>query len=292
MISIVCVYNDEEILRDYLLKSLKNQTVEFELIRIDNTRNRFKSAAEALNYGGKKVKGNYIMFVHQDVNLTLNSCLENAEKILKSISNLGIAGVTGVVERKHILSLDWTRGRGVIKHGEPPEIPECFRPIRSPEKVQTLDECLIIIPRAVFKVLTFDEGVCNDWHLYAVDYCLSVRELGFDVYVIPMFIYHRSTGVSAKTCCQAILSLGLYPKEYYQTLESVLKKHKSCFKKIYTNCGNWSVLYPLTLQRVRQVIKKLLIDLLIRLGFRYLWRKSGLKHLWRQFQGRESAKSL
>ena len=292
MISIVCVYNNEDILRGWLLKSLTNQTVEFELIKVDNARNTFKSAAEALNYGGKKAKGKYVMFVHQDVDLSSNSCLEDVEKILESISNLGVAGPTGVVERKRALSLDWirARGRGVIKHGEPPEIPGCFRPIQNPERVQTLDECLIIIPRSAFKVLTFDGGVCNDWHLYAVDYCLSVRELGFDVYAIPMFIYHRSTGVSAKTCSQAILSLGLYPKEYYQTLGDVLKKHKSYFKNIYTNCGNWSAFYPLTLQRIRQVIKKLLIDLLIRLGFRYLWRRSGLKHPWRQFQRKKSGK--
>lgn len=54
MISIVCVYNNQDILNDWLLKSLKNQTIKFELIKIDNTRNTFKSAEEALNYGGKK----------------------------------------------------------------------------------------------------------------------------------------------------------------------------------------------------------------------------------------------
>jgi hypothetical protein len=37
MISVVCVYNDKEILKKYLLKSLKNQSVEYELILIDNT---------------------------------------------------------------------------------------------------------------------------------------------------------------------------------------------------------------------------------------------------------------
>jgi len=33
---------------------LKDQTVKFELIGINNTSDEFKSAAEALNYGGKK----------------------------------------------------------------------------------------------------------------------------------------------------------------------------------------------------------------------------------------------
>ena len=60
MISIVCVYNDESVIENWLLKSLKDQTVEFELIKIDNTKNKFKSAAKALNYGGKKAKGSLV----------------------------------------------------------------------------------------------------------------------------------------------------------------------------------------------------------------------------------------
>jgi len=98
MISIVCVYDDENIFNNWFLKNIRNQTVKFELVKIDNTRNRFKSAAEALNYGGKKARGKYIMFIHQDVDLCSNSWLENTEKILDSIPDLGIAGVVGVDE--------------------------------------------------------------------------------------------------------------------------------------------------------------------------------------------------
>ena len=92
MISIICVYNNKEILENYLLKNLSTQSVEYELILIDNTNGKFKSAAEALNYGGKKANGNYLMFVHQDVDLCSNNTLDYIENILESISNLGIAG--------------------------------------------------------------------------------------------------------------------------------------------------------------------------------------------------------
>ena len=67
MISIVCVYNNKEILNKYLIKSLESQTEDYELILLDNTQNKFNSAAKALNNGGRKAKGDYIMFVHQDV---------------------------------------------------------------------------------------------------------------------------------------------------------------------------------------------------------------------------------
>ena len=69
MISIVTVYNDRQILDGNLLGSLKDQTAKFQLIKLDNINNRFKSMAEALNRGRSEAKGKYIMFVHQDVKL-------------------------------------------------------------------------------------------------------------------------------------------------------------------------------------------------------------------------------
>ncbi|MCK4734303.1 MAG: hypothetical protein KAT65_17750 [Methanophagales archaeon] len=233
MISIVCVYNSEKILNDYLLKNLKNQTVNFELIDLDNSEGKFKSAAEALNYGGEKAKGKYIMFVHQDVDLSSNSWLEEVEKMLDELPNLGIAGVAGKKDERGVMS--------VIKNGNPPENAGSIT-IENPEEVQTLDECLIIVPKSVFDVLQFDEEVCDDWHLYAVDYSLSVKKIDFDAYAIPMFIYHRSAGY-------------LFSGKYYLTLKKVLKKHKKDCKQIYMTMGDWGTLYPLTLQKIWRLAK-------------------------------------
>lgn len=270
MISIVCVCNDGGVLQDYLLKSLRVQTVKFELIKIDNTRNTFKSAAEALNYGGKKAKGKYIMFVHQDVDLFSHSWLEDAEKILDSISDLGIAGVAGVSEEGRTHK---DRKRNIIKHGYPPE-DLVATPIRKPEKVQTLDECLIIIPKSVFDSLEFDERTCNDWHLYAADYCLSIKKSGYCAYAIPMFIYHRSAGDSMSPA-------------YYRTLNKLLRKYKNEVKCIYKPGKTWSTSYPLILQRIVLSAKELLRYFLIKIGIRYLWRKSGLKSLLRKLRKSE-----
>ena len=46
----------EKYLDNYILKSLKMQTADYELILIDNTENEFKSAAEALNYSAQRCK--------------------------------------------------------------------------------------------------------------------------------------------------------------------------------------------------------------------------------------------
>jgi GT2 family glycosyltransferase len=239
MISIVCVYNNKEILENFLLKSLKNQSTEYELILMDNTEVKFKSAAEALNKGGKKAKGDYIMFVHQDVDLSSINWLKESESILDSIENLGIAGVAGRSKSK-----PWAITN--IKDGIPPGIvsPET---INEPISVQTLDECLVLIPNKLFKDIKFDEEVCDDWHLYTVDYSLSIQKIGYDVYVIPMFLYHRSKAYSLS-------------ERYYDTLKKVLAKHHKN-KVILTTVGDWLTFYPLSMQKRFPGFKNKLISI-------------------------------
>lgn len=233
MISVVCVYNNEQTLSNVLLKSLANQTVEFELITLDNTDTRFKSAAEALNYGGLNVKGDYIMFVHQDVWLGYNSWLEEVEKILESILDLGVAGVAGMSEQsingmtKYRYSID-VFDEEWCKAGN--------KPIRKPEIVQTLDECVLIVPRPVFAKIQFDETVFDGWDCYGTDYCLCVTQLGLKAYVIPA------------PCAHSTLRACYYYWEFKELLKfhkKLYAKHRNNYNRIYTWMGEVS---PLSLR--------------------------------------------
>ena len=237
-------------MNDWLLKSLKAQTVEYEMILIDTATQGFQSAAQALNFGGNQAKGKYIMFVHQDVNLLSNTWLEDAEEMLDTIPNLGIAGVVGSVEQGDSVS---ERTRNVITHGDAME--RIGNPISSPERVQTLDELLLIIPRDIFQRYQFDEYSCNNWHLYGVDYCLTMLTLKKGVYVIPLFVIHKSKGALTNKRFYKfsfIFNFGL-SREYYHTLERVLKKHKKDFVWIYTTpgYGKWKTNESFIIQRVK-----------------------------------------
>jgi hypothetical protein len=212
---------------------LDGQTLKYELILIDNTANKYKSASEALNYGGNKAKGEYLIFVHQDVDLLTNTFLEDLELILDNISNLGIAGVAGKsIKSRYILSN--------IKEGIPPQ-DVSNNHVKNPIKVQTVDECFFVIPKTLFNTVKFDEKVCDGWHLYAVDYCLSVKEIGLDVYVVPIKLYHRSIANS-------------FSIDYYSTVKKLIKKHENNFNYITTTMGNWNNNNPLYLQVIYQII--------------------------------------
>lgn len=225
--SVICVYNDEFILSNYLLKGLQDQTADYELILVDNSKCRFSSAAEALNYGGTKARGKYLLFAHQDINLCSSTWLEESEKILETLEDLAIAGVAGRSESELGTISN-------IEHGIPPKSVRGMngRGIRRPERVQTLDECLLIIPRSVFDTVKFDVETCNGWHLYAVDYCLSAKRSGLSTYVLPMHVHHASAANSMSD-------------SYFATLEKVLKKHKGRCGAIHTTVGNWNARYPL-----------------------------------------------
>ena len=68
MISVICVYNNKEILNDFLIKSIKQQSfIDYELILLDNCGSHYKSAVEALNKGAMQAKGDILLFIHQDV---------------------------------------------------------------------------------------------------------------------------------------------------------------------------------------------------------------------------------
>ncbi|MBN3038768.1 MAG: family 2 glycosyl transferase [Candidatus Omnitrophica bacterium] len=259
MFSLVCVYDNEKVLADYLLKSLKEQTAQFELIKIDNAKGEFKSVARAFNDGAKRARGEYIMFVHQDVDLRSKTWLEDAEKILGSIPDLGIAGVAGARRKTNGAGLETISN---IEYGTPAKNAGNTT-IAEPTKVQTVDECLTIIPRSVFGMQQFDEKVCDSLHLFAVDYCLSILRQRLNVYVIPAYVYHRSSGKSKK---------GSLPKAYFVSLGKLIRKHKKDYRYIYTTCGLWRSGHPLFLQRV-------IYPRMIKFGFRSLWRKSGLKRL-------------
>jgi hypothetical protein len=77
MITIVCVYNNQQVLDQYLSKSLNKQNTEYQMVLVNNTRGNYKSAAKALNYGGSLAHGKYLMFVHQDVELSGPSWLKD-----------------------------------------------------------------------------------------------------------------------------------------------------------------------------------------------------------------------
>ena len=225
MLSLICVYNDEKKLEKYLLSSLKEQTSPYDLVLIDNTKKEFKSAAEALNFGALKAKGDYFVFLHQDISFTSKQSLEKLEKILQQLPQKVIIGPAGALQLDKKNSVVVTN----IMHGEPPLYAGGYTglKINAPYRVQTLDECMIVIPKEVFDILKFDNIVCNGWHLYGVDYCISASRMNIPICAVPADVYHGSNGSNSMN------------NEYYNILKKVARKHRSSVDFLNTTTGCW-----------------------------------------------------
>jgi hypothetical protein len=229
MISVISVFNNDRILHEWLLGSLSTQSWPHEFIGVDNTGGTFNSAAAALNWGAGKSKGEYLAFIHQDVAFPGSDWLEKAETFLRQTAELGVAGVAGMFPSPGLNI--WRVGTAPVANrlgrvvSGPEKTPlRCQTAVTDPTVVQTLDEQVLMIPAEVFSRLAFDEVVCDNWHLYGVDYALSVAALGLKPYVFPLPAQHRSPGH--------------VDERYYRTLKKILQKHRGC-RVIHTTCGSW-----------------------------------------------------
>lgn len=217
MISIVCATNDKTKLEEELKSSLEKQSFkDYELIVVDTNKKKFESAAEALNYGGNKAKGDYILFTHHDIIMYNKDELKKIVEQIKKVDSFGIIGVAGIDENRKIV--------GNITNGIP-EVPISSQTIEKTTEVETVDEVMFIIKKDVFeknKLITDNKT----WHLYAVEYCLLMHDLNKKVLVIPSSIYHKSAGASMN-------------KSYYKELKRLCLLYKKKLKTINTTMGVW-----------------------------------------------------
>jgi hypothetical protein len=254
MFSVICVFNNAELLERSLLASLRSQTVSYEWIPIDNTRGRYTSAAEALNQGARLATQDWLLFAHQDVVLLTNEWLQNAERILGVFRPGGWIGVAGCAADGRYCG--FCRDRAYLWGA----------PFEGLVEVQTVDECLLITRRRSDHEKTyFDETICG-WHVYGVDVCCSAIRIGLKNYVLGLPVWHDSPSTNRD---------GLKHAQ-----EIVYCKHQHHLKNIYTTCGHLS-----KWDRRR-------IDCFVNLGQRlkrrllsWFWRIAGFRDSYLHWEG-------
>lgn len=187
MLSIVCIYNNRETFMNKFMTSLKKQSYKnFELVAIDSTKYKFSKAAEALNYAGNKANGKYIVFLHQDIIFEEENFLEKLVGYCEKY-NFGIAGVAGIKDGKSYSK---------IYHGyDRRRISKNVNKIDKVIEVDSLDECLLIIPKNIFEENNFRD-IGKTWHLYGVDFCLQMQDIDKKVLLFPLSLWHYSSGNS------------------------------------------------------------------------------------------------
>lgn len=219
-ITFICVYNNRKQLDEMLLKSLDKINAT-NMILFDNTKKVFRSAAEAYNTiisSNLNILTSVLVFLHQDIAFDNDEFCKRLVCELHSNPEqlLGFAGMSQC--GRTVSNLKYWRNKHFITKSQ----------IKEKTEVYSLDECCFALTKELFLRLYFDQYVCNNWHLYAVDLCYEAkRKFGIKSYVLPEVIYHKQEEGSG----------GLYVDSFFlQTLWRMTRKYRRDFTVLHTPC--------------------------------------------------------
>lgn len=185
-LSIICIYNNRKQLDECFLKSLKFQKMRYELILVDGSNGNFKSCAQALNHAASLAKGEILIFSHQDIYLKNDNSLLEITKFIESKPSGTVVGVAGAREGRYKNIGNYTSGLNIVFDSK-----KCFD---KEIEVSCIDECFFGMKNSTYIQHYFDEQLCDNWHLYAVEQCLYHRSKGDKIYVFPLEVHHLSSG--------------------------------------------------------------------------------------------------
>ena len=220
--SLICCWNDPKQLQELLLDSYSKVYGHGEkptLLLIDNSANKYKSAAEAFNTeyeAHQEELDDILIFLHQDIAFDDTSFFERIAHEL-SDNKQQIIGAAGMNKKGSVCSnLKYRDNNEYIVKQQ----------INAKESVESVDECCFAIPKELFKRLKFDVKTCDHWHLYGVDYCYSAKDDGILSYVIPESLYHKHNDTGG-------LITDLH---FLRTMWKLVRKHGKKHSIIYAPC--------------------------------------------------------
>lgn len=211
-VTIVCCLNDRERYERELVQTLTEQTENYVLIGIDNKGNMFSSCSSAYNSVLSEITTPYVIFAHQDILLSSPETLKRFVDRLEELQTGDILGVAGVeIQSKKIVS--------TILHGKDRTgVTGSVDQLEGLLECETVDECFFGCRTETIRKMMFNEELCDNWHLYAVELCLRARKAGGKVYICDTKMVHTSTGTISHGYCKGLFRLCEYYKKDYDVI--------------------------------------------------------------------------
>ncbi len=179
-LAIIAAVNNDEVFNSCLLNSPDLRSKEIEVLAMRG----HVSAASAYNAGIDQAKGEYLVFVHQDVYLAegwVAKFSETLEFLARNDPQWGVLGMWGISPAG--------KGSGYLY---------CTAGIRlmgesfvGCKQVRSLDEVLLVVRKT--SKLRFDEAI-GGFHMYGTDICLEAEHRGMKNYAFSAFGIHNSNG--------------------------------------------------------------------------------------------------
>jgi GT2 family glycosyltransferase len=227
MISIIICSRKPDIPQELKRNIAETTGVEYELIIIDNSKNKYSIFA-AYNEGVRKAKYPYLCFAHEDI---LFHTPQWGTALVEHLKNkeTGLVGVIGG-HYMPVFSASWWQAdlssgiyiQGYTKKGK---YSACltksvdFLKDKKSIEVVTVDGLWFCIPKSLFSTITFDEQTYPGFHCYDVDICMQVRNAGYKVLVVSdILIEHKSVGNADE---QWLKNLALFYFKWHDKLPQI-----------------------------------------------------------------------
>lgn len=220
LVSLITIVNNEKVYQNFCKNLVKQQGVNYELIKIQNDAQQYDSARRAYNKAASHAKGDLLVFLHPDIRFLDKLALHDIITQANQLTNWGVVGVAGSPNNDNENNRNYIVTT-IVQDRQKENVGE---KITRPTKVQTVDECLFIMKRDFWQAYPFSN--ITGWHFYAVEQSLVAIINGLDNYVIPARIWHLSPGSSENT-------------QYIKIGREIVKRYGEHFKYINTTVEQW-----------------------------------------------------
>lgn len=240
--TIITVWNKRDVFADFQQDLEKQQGVDYALLAVDNSQNRYGGAREAFLAQMDRVETDFVVFMHQDIRFLDEYALRDLMASVEKLENLGIAGIAGCPAGK-----DWILYSNIV-HGK--QALPAGKSVDAAVQVQTVDECLFVMKTGVAREHPF--SCRKGWHMYAVEQCLALSRAGYRNYVVSARIWHLSKG-------------GSLDQSYLHTLEELITEYAADTQYLNTTVKQWETkgwkaalyrVYYLHKQRLKGFLQK------------------------------------
>lgn len=189
--------NPQSIHKMNVLKTSGINNIEY--ILIDNATNLYSLSA-AYNEGVRRAKGDFLLFMHDDVFFAEGDW---AAKLIRKFDDSSV-GLVGVAGTSYLFADNpgWVAAGRPFIHGQ--VIHELdngnifnltvFSWEKEDQDVVAVDGLLFAIRQSLFNNIAFDETVFDGFHFYDIDICMQVRKYARCIVTRDILVKHQSGG--------------------------------------------------------------------------------------------------
>jgi len=198
MISIIICTQHERVSENLLLNIAKTIGVEFELITINNEKNKY-SIFEAYNIGVAKAEFSICCFMHDDIIYRSEDWGLRVLEYFKTNDELGAVAVAGCKYLRKMPSF-WSipifNVFNIIQSDRKTHSSTKYWLNNSDaERVIVFDGMWFCVKRELFDKIQFDSTTYNGFHFYDLDIAMQIHTMDYHILSVPnILIEHTSSG--------------------------------------------------------------------------------------------------